>query len=343
MKRHPILRVLAGISLLLLGFGGCTRKESGGPRVRVLAYSSLGASGGYLSGVVDEFRASSGCALEIETTLGAAEMISTLHDPRRSEGIDLVMGIDEILFQRISDRIVTPSLPEPEWKPRVLPVLLPRLKPGFIPLDFGALSLIYRKSDFKDPGSLPHSRKDLFLPRMKGKFILQDPRASSPGMMFFLFLAGEGSPGKLRKQWLTLAPSWDASYKMFLAGDAPMVWSYLSSLAYHASKNQLEEYGSVEFEEGLPVQLEGMGVLKQESGKPINPCTEKWLHFVLDPRSLERLSAKQWMKPAYSGVKDPPFFDRVPALKKIAPMDLSVSAVDRLLSGFGRDLQGESF
>jgi thiamine transport system substrate-binding protein len=333
-----LISIFVGLTLVL----GCTPKEGGGGQsVRVLTYSSLGAKGGFLPEVAESFKQASGCALQIETTLGASEMISILADPKESERIDVVMGVDELLFERIRRSLDLSDLSALKLDSRILPLLSSRLKPGFIPLDYGALSMIYRRSEFKSSESLPSTLQDLLKPSLKKKFILQDPRASSPGMMFFLYSASALKVRDLSPQWLTLAPGWDASYKMFLSKEAPMVWSYLSSLAYHASKGEAGDYGFVDFKEGLPLQVEGMAFPKHQKGR--SPCAQAWLDFVLKPSVLGTLSEKQWMLPVYSDVSIPEVFKKIPPVKKAAQIDLSVEALDRLLSGFGKELQGEHF
>lgn len=340
MKWHRFGQQRALFLLLVLvlfqWFGsGCTRPQEQGPRIRILSYSSLGAKGGFLPAVQDRFRTESGCTLEIENTLGASQMISVLTDPKLRGTIDAVMGVDEILYERLKGEWTKNDFPELSLRDKLLPLISDRVKPGWIPMDYGALTFIYRKSAMK---GVPPPKKlgDLLEPALRKKFILQDPRASSPGMMFFLF-AGTAAPiRELRGAWLTLAPSWDSSYQMFLSGDAPMVWSYLSSLAYHASKGESGEFGAVEFEEGLPVQVEGMGIVRQDR---INPCVRRWIDFMVRPEILAEISEKQWMWPAFRGVRLPKFFEMVPPVKKAANLKSSVEALDQLLSGFGREIQ----
>lgn len=118
-----------------------------------------------------------------------------------------------------------------------------------------------------------------------------------------------------------------------------MVWSYLSSLAYHASRGELEDFAAVEFEEGLPLQVEGMGVLKS---KVENPCLGKWIEFMLQPKNLSLIAEKQFMWPAFKGVPAPPFFDQVPALKKAAAISMATGALDGILQSFEREVQGNA-
>ncbi|MBU6153135.1 MAG: thiamine ABC transporter substrate-binding protein [Bdellovibrionales bacterium] len=324
------------LAATIAAVSGCTRSGDIGPALVVLSYSSLGATGGFLPKVAERFKAHSGCALRLETTLGATQMVALLSDPKLRSSIDVVMGVDELLQERLKGEWVTDDFPWLKLGERLLPMLSERVRPGWIPIDFGALTFIYRKSALKGIAP-PKSLKDLLSPGLRKKFILQDPRASSPGMLFFLFSQDFVRISELRSAWLALAPSWDSSYQMFLSGDAPMVWSYLSSLAYHASKGELSDYGAVFFEEGLPLQVEGMGIVRQDRD---NPCVRKWIEFMMKPEVLAEIAEKQWMWPAFRDVRLPRFFDQVPQIGKSARFNLDVKSLDGLLSRFGKEIQG---
>jgi thiamine transport system substrate-binding protein len=322
----------------------CTsKKEVTGPGLRVLTYSSLGSKGGFLETVKADFEKSSQCTLSIETTLGAAQVLSYLDEPKQRERIDVVIGLDQLLFERAKSAFYLAVPPTIKLNERLVPVVKNRLPEGFVPIDYGALSFIYRKSDLKGI-KLPVNLSDLLKPEFKGKFIVQDPRASSPGMLFFLFADSTLVKIKdLKKQWTTLAPSWDSSYKMFLAHDSAMDWSYLTSLAYHASKGELDQYGYIDFKEGLPLQIEGMAVLNRV-GNPytVNPCIEKWVQYVLKPDVQATMVAKQYMMPVVQNVKLPQYFENVPTIKKAAAIEFNLEKVDQLVSRFGREVQGDS-
>ncbi len=328
--------------LFALGIQSCTKKEAQGPSLQILTYSSFGSKGGFLESVKGEFLQKSGCKLNVETTLGAAQVLSYLDEPKQRDRIDLVVGVDQLLFQRAKTAFYQGEFPNLKLEERLIPVLKGKSVPGFIPLDYGALSFIYRKASFKESMKVPTELKDLLKPELKKKWIVQDPRASSPGMMFFLFADSMLIKiADLKKQWVTLAPSWDSSYKMFMAKDAPMVWSYLTSLAYHASKGERDQYDYVDFKEGLPVQMEGMAVLNHV-GDPFkaNPCIQKWIDFVLTPEAQAQLVKKQWMMPVLEGVTLPKDFLSVPAVKKVAVLPTEVEKVDSFIQTFGKEVQG---
>ena len=337
-------RVVAIVAAMIAFTSACTsQKAAPGPGIRVLTYSSLGSQGGFLDSVKAQFETESHCSLSVETTLGAAQVLSYLDEPKQRERIDVVMGVDQLLFERAKSAFYLADAPSYHPKDSFISILKNRIPDGFIPIDYGALSFIYRKADFKGK-ILPVNLSDILKPEFKGKWIVQDPRASSPGMLFFLFADSTlVRIADLKKQWATLAPSWDSSYKMFLAHDASMVWSYLTSLAYHASKGELEQYGYIDFKEGLPLQIEGMAILNRV-GNPYagNPCLEKWVRFVLSPDMQTKLVSKQFMMPVVQNVMLPKFFENVPPIKKAASLEFTLEKVDGLISHFGREVQGDS-
>ncbi len=331
--------------LSVLGFGiltGCVSKPKEGPGVRVLTYSSLGGKGGFLDGVAEEFLQKTGCALRIETTPGALQVLSYLEEPVQRERLDVLMGVDEILFERARPYLLEVDLIGATDAARFEPLLRQRIRKGFLPVDYGALTFIYRKQGEGAIPKPPMRLKDLLKPEFRKKWIVQDPRASSPGLLFFMFAEGLVGVRELSKTWLSLAPGWDTSYKMFLSGEVPMVWSYLSSLAYHASKGEQDRYGHVRLEEGFPLQVEGLGVVNR-AGNPLeqNPCIRKWIAFVLDPATQARLVEKQWMMPVITGTVLPGPFQNLPPVDRAAGFTRELKDVERILSRFGRDVRGD--
>jgi thiamine transport system substrate-binding protein len=337
---HPLF-----FALFLSTLAACTPKSVDGPKVTVLTYSSLGSRGGYLESIQKDFKAKSACDLKIETTLGAAQILSYLEEPKQRQRIDLVMGIDELLYERARNYLYISPVASANLNLNFVEALRGRTPLGFYPIDYGALTFIYNKEEVKKKKiKVPSTLKDFLKPEMKHNFIVQDPRVSSPGLLFFLFSESVLKISELKKQWLTLAPSWDSSYKMFLQKDAPFVWSYLTSFAYHASKHEEKSYGYVDFKEGLPLQVEGLALVNR-IGNPFqeNPCDEKFIQYVLSNEGQTRLVEKQWMMPSIKDVPLPELFKSVPPVKKVASIPLQVDHVDQFISKFARDLQGDSF
>lgn len=331
----------AGIAILAItAFAGCNQGKKSGPGLTVLTYSSLGGKEGFLELVREEFLSKTQCDLRIETTLGAGQVISYLEEEKSRARIDVVMGMDELLFERAKSFLYQSENPKLNLKAKLVPLLHSHLKPGFIPMDYGALTFIYRKADFKKP---PTTLSDLLKPEFKKKWIVQDPRASSSGMIFFLMAKSQGIQIKqMKNQWVTLAPSWESSYKMFIAKEASLAWSYLTSLAYHRSQGEGDQYAHVDFKEGLPLQVEGMAIVNKV-GNPLttNPCIEKWTDFMLTKESQSKLAMKQWMMPAVRGTSMAKLFETLPPVNKSFEIPMNLADVDALISRFGLELQGE--
>jgi thiamine transport system substrate-binding protein len=340
MKNLGKIMILGAIWFGVLS--GCVSKREEGPGVRVLTYSSLGGKGGFLESVAEGFLQKTGCSLWIETTPGAMQVLSYLEEPVQRERLDVLMGIDEILFERARPFLMEMELLGAEQVARYDPLLRPRIRKGFVPIDYGALTFIYRKQGTGAMARPPARLKDLLKPEYKKKWLVQDPRASSPGLLFFMFAEGLVGVKELSRSWLALAPGWDTSYKMFLSGEVPMVWSYLSSLAYHASKGEQELFGHVKLEEGFPLQVEGLGVVNRAGNRLAqNPCIGKWIDFVLDPVTQASLVQKQWMMPVISGTALPGPFKSLPPVERAANLTGELKEVERILSRFGRDVRGD--
>ncbi len=337
---------------LVFAMASCTSKKAvnqnqtsaTGNTLRVLTYSSLGAESGFLKSVQGAFKNASGCELSIQTTLDAAQILTELKEHPGTA--DFVVGIDDLLFERgksfwaVDDALIR-SIKGVTFNPALKQTTESGVLHGFFPLDYGALTFIYRKEAFqKLKLTVPTTVSDLLKPEYRKKFIVQDPRVSSPGLQFFTWIPSTLSLEKLKGQWLTLSQGWDASYQLFLQGEAPMVWSYLSSLAYHETKGQGDQFDFVDFKEGLPVQIEGMA---QVIGTAQNPCAQKWLSFVYQLPIQAQLTQKQWMLPVVNGVDLPPAFQKISHFDHLLAHKRTIADVDQLLTRFGKEVQGASW
>ena len=98
----------------------------------------------------------------------------------------------------------------------------------FLPYDYGHFAIVYDTEKMKVP---PKSLGELVNGDPSQKIILEDPRASTPGLGFLLWMksvygekAGEAWT-KLKPRILTTAPGWSEAYGLFTKGEAPMVFS----------------------------------------------------------------------------------------------------------------------
>ena len=137
-----------------------------------------------------------------------------------------------------------------------------------------------------------------------------------------------------RTQWLTLAPGWDAAYGLFLKGEAPLVWSYVTSEAYHREHGDSEgRYRAVIFDEGQPLQIEGASLIRGSFGKDRKGAeaslarARAFLEFLISEEAQRRLPLKNWMMPARRDTPLPASFAGLPKPRKLLRIE-KTSALD---------------
>ena len=132
----------------------------------------------------------------------------------------------------------------------------------FLPYDYGHFAIVYNTEMMKNP---PKSLDELVNGDATQKIILEDPRASTPGLGFLLWMKqvyGDKAAdawAKLKPRILTTAASWDDGYALFTKGEAPMVFSYVTSPAYHMEVEKTDKYQAADFSEGHYLQVEVAG------------------------------------------------------------------------------------
>lgn len=302
------------------------------PDLSVLTYDSIVAEGGLGSFVFDDFRKLCKCKVGVIASGDAAQMVArVLLDAKRGvQTADVIFGVDQNLFLTIADQ----ALSWGDWMPRGSNQIKNELwiqgpHKQFLPFDFGYFAMMVDQEELKKRNlSLPTQVEQLVQPRWRRNFILEDPRSSAPGLAFLLFtqkvMGEEGFSGfwkNLRGQWLSIASGWDQAYGLFLKKEAPMVWSYTTSEAYHREKNQTHNYRSVLLEGEALLQVEGLVIHKDVS---LNPRRERlakeFLEFMISRATQSRIATTQWMYPASSEVKLPPSFDGLPQPKNVPPI-----------------------
>ena len=180
----------------------------------------------------------------------------------------------------------------------------------FMPFDYGYFAVVYDTQAMKDP---PKSLDELVNGDPKQKIVLEDPRSSTPGLGFLLWMKqvyGDKAPEawkKLQGRILTVAPGWSEAYALFTKGEAPMVLSYTTSPAYHVIAENTERYKAASFTEGHYLQVEVGGVIEASKHKEL---AKKFLAFMMGPGFQDQIPTNNWMFPAGKTSQAlPPAFD----------------------------------
>ncbi len=326
------------VIFIVLIFGGLfatlvLKKNSGAPTdsrtaVKIYASSSFIAQWGPGPKLKELFEKECDCRVEYREAADSNILIQRLKSEGRASGADVVLGFDQFDLDQAQQGL--------EWKKIHLnefefedSIKSYSTKSPLVPYDWSLLSFVVRKSDFKD---LPKNLNDLMNPDLKGQISMEDPRTSSPGMQFLLWLIhikGEEKAFQFLREFNTqvhsYAPSWSTAYGLFQKTTTKMVYSYVTSPIYHLVEDKSSDYAALEMEEGSPLQVEFAGVPATCHNCDLG---EKFVQFMLSRQAQKVIMEKNYMFPAISGVRPGTPFNEVPNFK-ISEMTVIPNQSDR--------------
>ena len=168
----------------------------------------------------------------------------------------------------------------------------------FVPYDYAHFAVIYDREKVTTP---PTSLDQLVNGDANQKIVLQDPRTSTPGLGFMLWMKsvyGDKSKeawDKLKNRVLTVTPGWSEAYGLFTKGEAPLVLSYTTSPAYHLIAESSDKYAAAAFSEGHYLQVEVAAAVKSSAKLDL---ARKFLAFMAGPGFQDHIPTGNWMFPA---------------------------------------------
>ncbi len=168
----------------------------------------------------------------------------------------------------------------------------------FMPYDYAPFAVVYDTEKMPVP---PKSLDELVNGDPAQKIVLEDPRSSTPGLGFLLWMKsvyGDKAAGmwkRLQPRILTITPGWNEAYSLFTKGEAPMVLSYTTSPAYHMIAENTSRYQAASFSEGHYLQIEVAGLIE---ASPEKALAQKFLAFMMTPQFQDIIPSNNWMLPA---------------------------------------------
>ncbi|WP_137129298.1 thiamine ABC transporter substrate binding subunit [Rhizobium sp. FY34] len=261
----------------------------------VYTYESFIADWGPGPKVKAAFEETCACTLNFVGVADGVALLTRLKLEGVSTDADIALGLDTNLVQEAKDTglfeaagIDTSAVTVPGgFKEEI-----------FLPYDYGHFAVIYDSETIKNP---PKSLKDLVEGDPAQKIAIQDPRTSTPGLGLLLWVKsvyGDKAPeawAKLKTRILTVTPGWSEAYGLFTKGEVPMVFSYVTSPAYHMIEENTQRYQAARFEEGHYIQIEVSGMLKSAKDKDL---ARQFLAFTLSPQFQSIIPTTNWMMPA---------------------------------------------
>ena len=202
-------------------------------KLTVYTYESFTAEWGPGPQVEKAFEAECGCDLQFVSVADGVALLNRVRLEGASTKADVVLGLDTNLTAEAKATGL--------FAPAGIDLAGVKVPGGwtddmFVPFDYAHFAVVYDTEKLKNP---PKSLKDLVEGNPEEKIVLQDPRTSTPGLGLVLWVKavyGDKAPeawAKLKNRVLTVTPGWSEAYGLFTKGEAPMVFSYTTSPAYH--------------------------------------------------------------------------------------------------------------
>jgi thiamine transport system substrate-binding protein len=273
----------------------------------VYTYDSFVAEWGPGPKVKEAFEKQCNCTLEWVAPGDGVAMLNRLKLEGANTQADVVLGLDTNLMAEAQKTGLFGMHGIDVAKART-PV--PWTDEYFMPFDYGHFAVVYDTQVMKEP---PKSLDELVNGDPSQKIVLQDPRSSTPGLGFLLWMKsvyGEKAAEawkKLEPRILTVTPGWSEAYALFTKGEAPMVLSYTTSPAYHVIAENTERYKAAAFAEGHYLQVEVAGLIE---ASPQKELAKSFLAFMMGPGFQDQIPTNNWMFPAgETSAPLPPAFD----------------------------------
>jgi thiamine transport system substrate-binding protein len=312
--------LFAGAALLALCALPVAPARADDATLTVYTYDGFNAEWGPGPQITKAFEATCSCKIKWVETEDAVSILTRLQLEGASSPADVALGLDlNLTADAASTGLFAPR--SGDLPPLTLPVVWK--DPVFVPFDFGYFAFVYDSEKIKNP---PQSLDELINGKDTYKVLLEDPRTSTPGLGFLLWmkaLYGDQAPvlwQKLNARTLTTSKSWSEAYGLFTKGEAPMVLSYTTSPAYHITEEGTDRYKTIAFKEGNYLQVEVAGRLKNA---PHPDLADKFLAFVTAKEFQAAIPATNWMYPVRD-VPMPDSFNTLPTPKKVLLTDPEV-------------------
>ncbi len=286
------LAVLA--TLLLLCLAGPT-SACAAETLTVYTYEGFPADYGPGPAIKTAFEANCGCTLNWVTAGDGVALLNRLRLEGANSSADVVLGLDTNLT---AEARATGLFVPHGVAPKELRIPTPWTDDLFLPFDYAHFAVVYDRTKIEKP---PTSLAELIDGPTDQKIILEDPRTSTPGLGFLLWMKSvygdkaAGAWGKLKRRVLTVTPGWTEAYGLFTKGEAPMVLSYTTSPAYHLVAEKVDTYQAALFSEGHYLQIEVAGLTKASKHKDLGKA---FLAFMLTPGFQDAIPTGNWMLPA---------------------------------------------
>ena len=261
----------------------------------IYTYESFTADWGPGPKVKEAFEKTCDCTVDYVSLVDGVAMLNRLKLEGKATTADVVLGLDTNLT---AEAEATDLFGKHGLDTALAKVPVPWTDDYFMPFDYGYFAVVYDTQKITAP---PKSLDELVNGDPAQKIALEDPRSSTPGLGFLLWMKdvyGDKAAeawSKLKPRILTTAPGWSEAYALFTKGEVPMVLSYTTSPAYHVIAENTDRYKAAAFNEGHYMQIEVAGLI---DASPKRALAQRFLAFMMTPAFQDVVPTTNWMFPA---------------------------------------------
>jgi len=300
LRGLPVALAIIVLAVAFLFLLNDIQGKSSQGKLRVLSYSGFVNSWGAGPEIAKRFLDETGIEIEFHDGGDAGLLLKKLE----LFPADLVIGFDQAtvaeaaeakLWRVLSERYLANMVEE------VRPVAARWLEEGFVAFDWAPMAFVYRQGEIEPPQSL----QDLLDERFRGAIALQDPRTSTPGLQFLLWVLAELGVDegfqfleRLKPNIHSVSAGWSAAYGLFSKKQAKLVFSYLTSPLYHQLEENDSSYKAAVFGNKHPIQVEFV-VIPDNCVECVR--AEMFVEFLLEPEIQNLIMRKNFMLPVING------------------------------------------
>ncbi len=281
------------------------------PVLNVYTYDSFVAAWGPGPSLKKSFESECACEIQWVPVADGAAMLARLQLEGASTKADILVGIDDTLLANADKSGLFADSGIKLSKSTIPGGYVASSK--FVPYDFGYYSFMFdtkAKQKSGKPYTRPKSMDELLSAKDLDKsVIIQDPRTSAPGLgllLWFQAMYGTDASKKLNElkgKVLTVGGGWSEAYGLFTKGEAPIVFSYTTSEAYHRDSEKTDRYQALEFNAGHYLAIETAAIVASSTKKEL---ATKFLNFLIRNPAQTTIASMNWMYPVISVAKGLP-------------------------------------
>ncbi len=293
----------------------------------IYSYQSFTSSFGLGPILAKEFEQTCNCEVKFSGFADANLILARLKLEQEHSIADIAIGIDNMLLKSAeATALFAPHQLNLNQADFIIPQALGSAY--FIPYDFGFLSFVHKGN------SSAAISFDSWLQGVDAKsIVLQDPRSSSPGLVFINWLQAldpekfNSRLSALKPKTINYAQSWDKAYEQFLSGGAEYVWSYSTSPLYHQLVEGDNSFAALKLSGTEAMQVEYAAIVKSSKNKEL---ARDFIKFLISPAAQRQIPMKQWIFPVIKTTLPAEFKNALP--EKISKIELPTEdQIDKLI------------